>query len=182
MIKNIYLSLAISIGVLAGVLTAICYGLPALGIGSVENVFPFVVPPAFISWALYFAHGQGLTSLWKTGVCNTIGVIVAVIITVINAVLMGFGLPVWAGLGIAVIIGGGWMTFEATWSKVDYVPAAFCGAATTFALGWAGAFETNWGLIAVVVIAFWVGTICAWLSDKWGAAMMVKDTAGADDK
>ena len=174
MFKNIYLSLAISIGLLAGVLTALCYGLPAFGIGSVENVWPFIVPPAFISWALYFAHGKGKTSFWKTGVCNTIGVLVAVGITIINAVLMGFGLPLWAALGIAVVIGGGWMAFEATWDKLDFVPAAFCGAATTFALGWAGAFDTNWGLILVVVGAFWVGCVCAFISEKWGLAMMAK--------
>jgi hypothetical protein len=175
MIKNIYLSLAISIGVLAGVLTAILYALPPLSIGSVDNVWLGMVPPAFISWALYFAHGQGVTSFWKTGLCNSIGVIVAVIITVINGVLMGFGLPLPIALGIAVIIGGGWMTFEATLSIVDFVPAAFCGCATTFAFGFAGGLETNWGLILVLIAAFWIGLICAFASDKWGAAMMVKE-------
>jgi hypothetical protein len=175
MIKNIYLSLAISIGVLAGILTGILYALPPLAIGSVENVWLGMVPPAFIAWALYFAHGQGNTSFWKTGVCNSIGVIVAVVITIINVFLMGIGLPLPIALGIAVIIGGGWMTFEATWNKVDYVPAAFCGCATTFAFGYAGGLETNWGLILVIIAAFWIGLVCAWLSDKWGAAMMVKD-------
>jgi hypothetical protein len=187
MIKNIYLSLAISIGVLAGVITAILYLLPPLFISeAVPNAWPIMVPPAFIAWALYFAHGQGKVSFWKTGLCNTIGVIVAVIITIIAGFLTGLlpGVPAWGAiaLGIAVILGGGWMTFEATCSVVDYVPAAFCGCATTFAFGFAGGLETNWALILVLIVAFWIGLVCAWLSDKWGAAMMVKEPAASDEK
>jgi hypothetical protein len=180
MFKNIYLSLAISIGVLAGILTGVIYLLADLGIATPFNfsggeatlatTITSMVPPAFISWALFFAHGKGDGSdFWKTGICNTIGVIVAVLIVIIgvNVLATMCGLPVWVGLLIAVILGGGWMTFEATWDKVDYVPAAFCGCATAFALG----VGTDIGAIVQLVLAFWIGIICAWLSNKWGAAM-----------
>jgi hypothetical protein len=183
MFKNIYLCLAISIGVLAGVLTAIIY-LLAISPGidaAFHTTITTMVPPAFISWALYFAHGQGTTSFWKTGVCNTIGVLVGSIIVIIAGLLGGIaaGNAVWGNiaLGIAVIIGGGWMTFEATWDKVDYVPAAFCGCATAFALGaLCNPLAAGADFLPVVqlIIAFWIGLVCAWLSDKWGNAMLKK--------
>jgi hypothetical protein len=182
--KNIFFCLAISIGVLAGVLTAIIYLLamnPDID-GIFHSSITAMVPPAFISWALYFAHGQGNTSFWKTGLCNSIGVIVGSLIVIIAGLLGGIvaGNAVWGNiaLGIAVILGGGWMTLEATFKVVDYVPAAFCGCATAFALGAlfnplaAGA---DFLPVIQVILAFWIGLVCAWLSDKWGGVMLKKD-------
>ena len=178
MFKNIYLCLAISIGVIAAILTALIYLLAETP--SIDTAFgttiTTMVPPAFISWALYFAHGQSGTSFWKVGITNTIGVIVASLIVIIGVVVVNgmMGLPVWLGLGIGVLIGAFIMTYEATFTPLDFVPGAFCGCATAFALGATyalGGAETFLPVIQII-LAFWIGLVCAFASEKWGNAML----------
>ena len=181
MFKNIYVCLGISIGVLAGLFVAVIYVLsetPAID-GIFDGTITTIVPPMVVAWALYFAHGKGGVSFWKVGATTTIGAIMASVIMIIASCLFvdALGQPIWLGLGVGVLICAFIMAFEATWSPLDFVPGAFCGTATAFGIGALYFFVDGSSVLPVVqiILAFWIGLIGAWLSDKWGNAMLKKE-------
>ena len=140
-------SLSISIGVLAGVITWIFLSAWS---------GPLVVWAAFVAWACFYHTGGDNAALKNTIVGNTFGVVCAwAALLVIVAVPLGetLTLPLWAGIvvGISVII----LVLGAHIPAFAVIPASVYGYACTaaFALG-GGASAQMEGVNAFSVDAF----------------------------
>jgi len=145
---NLLLSLGISIGVLAGIWTAI----------SVSMVLSTYA--GFAAWASYFAAGGGSKGLKDALLCNLSGVVWGVIIVQITGVLTPM-IGSTVALSIGVVVGAFGMCLQANIPHLGFIPGAFIGCAIYFAAG--DPMVAAIGLISGAVFGF--------ISDKGAAAL-----------
>jgi hypothetical protein len=114
-----------------------------------------LVPAGFLGWATFYAAGGGKGGLIKGIPANMSGVLWGVVIVVIWQAL-NFNL---FGAFIAVGIGAGAMCFQAHFKPFGFIPGAFIGASTFFALGAGLDGLTLWPAIIGLLLGLLFGYI-----------------------
>jgi hypothetical protein len=167
--KNLYVSLGVSIGIPAGLLCGLATILgDQLTAGAIPKDIALTAWPAFISWALYYAIGGKPSGMGKVMAANTEGALVAMLIVALLTPFAGMGAAL--SLTIAVIIGGFLMCAVANWNVLSFVPGAFCGCASAFGFGVGLDFHS----LIQLLLSMYVGAVLGWLSELWGVAQMSK--------
>lgn len=159
-INKFIVSVAISVGVLAGLwqLATVLYpeggSFPLVGVGVA----------GFLGWATFYAAGGKKEGLIKGTAANLTGVLWAVVIVLIWK-LFNFNT---LGAFVSVGIGAFMMCFQANVKLLSFIPGAFIGCSTFFALGAsvtaAVLFPTIIGLIAGLVLGFISEKIGLWIN------------------
>jgi len=166
---KILTALGISIGVLAGLLIVLCNlmaltGVAALGIAAW---------PGFVAWACYYAVGGKKEGLAKVVCANSAGAIVAVLIVLLMQAIALIGVSVdYIALPVAVVIGAFVLVVEANWKVLSFIPGAFAGCACAFGFGVGTSIE----LLIACLLSLWIGALGGIASDKWGNAMVKKES------
>ena len=159
--KKGLIGVSISVGILAGswILLEAIYG--DLGIKEPLN-FKGIGTASFLGWATFYAAGgkkagfrSGLaTNL--TGVCW--GIVMVLIWTLLGAYSNYLGALVGVGIGAAG------MCFQAHVKRLGFIPGAFIGASTFFALGG----TISMPVILTAVFGLIIGLFLGWISEVWG--------------
>jgi len=133
-VKN-YLGIGISIGVLAGIWTA-------LSTNIVMTSMPLITWVGFAAWACYFAAGAGVTGLTKSVATNLSGVVYGFLVLafITHATFKG-------NLAIAVAVIALLMCLQASISVLSFIPGAFIGAASYF-----GTVYSFWPTVVAIVL------------------------------
>ncbi|MDW5289691.1 DUF1097 domain-containing protein [Formosa sp. PL04] len=155
------IGVSISVGVLAGswILLEVIYG--GLGI-KVPLDLKGIGVAGFLGWATFYAAGgknigfkSGLvTNL--TGVCW--GILIVLIWTFLGTYSNYLGALVGAGIGAAG------MCFQAHIKQLGFIPGAFIGCSTFFALG----ATISLTVILPTVFGLIIGLSLGWISEAWG--------------
>ena len=122
---TVLVSLSLSIGILAGVLTFLFLS-PFTG--------AILAWAAFVAWACFYHSGADTAALKSTIICTTFGVFCGWVtaIVILALPLAGtLGLPLWAGIcvGVAVIL----LVLAAHIPVLSVIPASVYGYACSFA-------------------------------------------------
>jgi len=149
-------AVTITVGVLAGLFN-LAYVLYANS-DATFNLTGLVVA-GFLGWATFYAAGGGKDGLVKGIPANLSGVLWAVVIVFIWDKAFGFNV---LGAFIAVGIGAGAMCFQAHLKWFGFIPGAFIGCSTFFALGAA----INGDVLFPTIIGLLVGLGLGWVSQK----------------
>jgi Protein of unknown function (DUF1097) len=156
-VKN-YLGIGISIGVLAGVWTA-------LSTNIVMTSMPLITWVGFAAWACYFAAGAGVTGLTKSVASNLSGAVYGwLVLAFIGAAAFKGNLAIAVGV-IALL-----MCLQASISVLSFIPGAFIGAASYF-----GTTYSFWPTVVAIVVGALFGFASGWLGEKI-QAMVAKPT------
>ena len=126
-----------------------------------------LVVAGFLGWATFYAAGAGKTGLIKGIPANLTGVIWAVIIIFIWD--KGFGFNT-LGAFIAVALGAGMMCFQAQVKWLSFIPGAFIGCSTFFALGATITPDVLWPTFLGLLIGLGLGFI----SEKFAVLINTK--------
>ncbi len=156
------IAVSISVGLLAGLFN-LGYVLYANS-GATFNLAGLVVA-GFLGWATFYAAGAGKGGLIKGIPANLTGVLWAVVIVFIWD--KGFGFNA-LGAFIAVAIGAGMMCFQANIKFLGFIPGAFIGCSTFFALG----ATINGDVLYPSIIGLLVGLILGYVSEQF--ALLIK--------
>lgn len=160
-IKKGLIGVSISVGILAGIwiLLEVVYG--GLGIEEPLN-FKGVGTAGFLGWATFYAAG-GKKAGFKRGLAtNLTGVGWGIIIVLIWTF---FGVySNYLGALVGVGIGAGGMCFQAHAKTLDFIPGAFIGCSTFFALGATISLQ----VILPTVLGLIIGLSLGWISEVWG--------------
>jgi len=124
-----------------------------------------VVVAGFLGWATFYAGGAGKDGLKKGIPANLSGVFWGVVIVLIWGL---FNYNVF-GAFLAVAIGAGFMCFQAHLKLLSFIPGAFIGCSTFFALGAGVNGTTLWP----AVIGLLVGLLLGYVSEKF--AVLIKN-------
>ncbi|WP_420389976.1 DUF1097 domain-containing protein [Marinobacter sp.] len=127
-----------------------------------------LVPAGFLGWATFYAVGGTKSGVAKGIFSNISGVFWGVIIVLIWE-LLGFNL---FGAFLAVAVGAGAMCFQAHFKPFEFIPGAFIGASTFFALGAGVNGETLWP----VVIGLLLGGVFGFISEEFSKLINKKLT------
>lgn len=155
-------AVSISIFILAGlfILFETLYGqwdtgFPLAGLGTA----------GFLGWATYYAAGAGKDGLVKGIPANLSGVFWGIVIVFIWDKVFGFNN---LGAFVAVGIGGGMMCFQAHFKALGFIPGAFIGCSTFFALGAA----ISGAVLFPAVIGLLAGLFLGYISEQF--ALLIK--------
>ena len=148
---NLLLSLGISIGVLAGVWTAM------------SVVLGWSTWCGFAAWATFYAAGGKEEGLKKAILSNLSGVLWGIVMIQITNILTPM-LGGTAALSIGVAIGAFAMCLQANISLLAFIPGAFIGAAIYFGSGDA----------VTAVIGLVSGALFGYVSEKGSNLLMGK--------
>lgn len=89
----------------------------------------------FLGWTTFYAMG-GKKTLFLSGILTNIsGVFWGIIFVLIMFLFPQNGIPFYVGLAIAGFVSAGMMVFQAHVKLLNFVPAAFIGCTTFFAVG-----------------------------------------------
>lgn len=149
-------AVTLSVGILAGLFNLL-YELYARS-GASFNLTGLVVA-GFLGWATFYAAGAGTDGLTKGIPANLSGVLWAVVIVFIWDKVFAFNV---FGAFVAVAIGAGMMCFQAHLKWFGFIPGAFIGCSTFFALG-AG---INGDVLFPTIIGLLAGLILGYLSEQ----------------
>lgn len=159
-INKFIVSVSISVGLLAGLWQVLVELYPT------DGSFPLagVGVAGFLGWATFYAAGGKKTGLIKGTAANFTGVLWAVVIV---AIWKLFDFSVF-GAFIAVGIGAFMMCFQANLDLLSFIPGAFIGCSTFFALGatitGAVLFPTFIGLLLGLVLGYVSEIIGIWIN------------------
>ena len=132
--KN-YLGIGISIGVLAGIWTA-------LSTNIIMTSMPLITWVGFAAWATYFAAGAGITGLTKSVASNVSGAVYGwLVVAFVGAVAFK------GNLAIAVAVIALLMCLQASISVLSFIPGAFIGAASYF-----GTTFSFWPTVVALIV------------------------------
>ena len=161
-------ALAISIGGLGGIATWIYLGwLPGLQIWA-----------TFIAWACFFHCGGKEGGLKTTIVCNIAGAViawVALILVTRTGLADVLGLPLWAGICVAITVAG--MVLLANVPMFATIPAMVYGYASVAAFALlTGKFDALTAAsmdnaLVTVVVSMVIGAVLGYLSEKIAVAL-----------
>ncbi|MCK4552385.1 MAG: DUF1097 domain-containing protein [Tenericutes bacterium] len=156
-IDKFLVAVSISIFLLAGLFN-LAYVLYA-NAGFAFNLTGLVVA-GFLGWATFYAAGAGKAGLIKGIPSNLTGIFWAVVIVFIWDKIFGFNV---FGAFLAVAIGAGMMCFQANVKWLSFIPGAFIGCSTFFALGATISATTLWPAI----IGLLVGLLLGYISEQF---------------
>jgi len=122
-----------------------------------------LVVAGFLGWATFYAAGAGKDGLVKGIPANLTGVFWGVVIVWIWG-LMDFNL---LGAFLAVAIGAGAMCFQAHLKPLGFIPGAFIGCSTFFAVG--AAIST--AVLVPAVLGLLMGLILGYISEKFAIVL-----------
>lgn len=155
------IGVAVSVGILAGlwILLEVIYGSFAMeepldlkGIGTA----------GFLGWATFYAAG-GEKGGFVSGIyTNLTGILWGIIIVWVWTLLGGVSNYLGAFVGVA--LGAGGMCIQAHIKKLRFIPGAFIGCSTFFALGAAISVP----VILPSALGLTLGLSLGWLSQVWG--------------
>ena len=157
-------AVTITVGVLAGLFN-LGYVLYANS-GATFNLAGLVVA-GFLGWATFYAAGGNKDGLVKGIPANLSGVFWAVVIVFLWDKVFGFNE---LGAFIAVMVGAGAMCFQAHFKVFGFIPGAFIGCSTFFALGASITGDVLWPTI----LGLLVGLILGWVSQKSAVLIQTK--------
>ncbi|MBG0763855.1 MAG: DUF1097 domain-containing protein [Tissierellales bacterium] len=155
---NLLLSLGISIGVLAGIWTAM------------SVVLGWSTWCGFAAWATFYAAGGKEEGLKKAIFSNLSGVFWGVVIVQISNLLT----PMIGGtvaLSIGVVVGAFAMCLQANISLLAFIPGAFIGAAIYFGSG----------DVVTAVVGLVSGGLFGYVSEKGSNLLMGKKSEEASE-
>jgi hypothetical protein len=115
-----------------------------------------LVPAGFLGWATFYAAGGGKDGLKKGIPANLSGILWGVVIVLIWDKVFSFNL---VGAFVSVAIGAGAMCFQAHLKPLGFIPGAFIGASTFFALGAAITGNVLWPAALGLVLGLLFGYI-----------------------
>jgi len=115
-----------------------------------------IVVAGFLGWATFYAAGAGKGGLVKGIPANLSGVFWAVVIVFIWDKVFGFNV---LGAFVAVGFGAGMMCFQAHFKPFGFIPGAFIGCSTFFALGAAITGATLWPAVLGLIVGLLLGYI-----------------------
>jgi hypothetical protein len=168
---DLIVALALSIGVLGGIATWVSLG-PLAGVLQIWAIF--------IAWACFYHCGGKETGLKNTIVCNIVGAIIAwIALIIVLKTGMGdsMGVPVWAGIVVAVTVFI--LVLLAKIPALATIPAMVYGYASVAAFGLlsstadvtAGNFTNP---VVTIIVSMVVGAILGYISEKIGVALAKK--------
>ncbi|KUO06051.1 DUF1097 domain-containing protein [Streptomyces caeruleatus] len=146
------IALGISIGLLAGVFTAVSASVHSLG----GLRAPLVVWVGFAAWACFYSAGGKAAGLGKTLGANATGLLWGWLIFWAATQLAPDSAVI---LGLCVAVGAFGMCVQARWSPLSFIPGAFVGAACYFGNG------TVWQSTLISLV---VGALLAYASEALG--------------
>jgi hypothetical protein len=118
-----------------------------------------LVVAGFLGWATFYAAGAGKGGLIKGIPANLTGIFWGVVIVWIWG-LLNFNL---FGAFLAVAIGAGMMCFQAHVKALGFIPGAFIGCSTFFAVGAA----INGTVLIPAVLGLLIGLILGYVSEQF---------------
>jgi hypothetical protein len=155
------IGVSISVGILAGfwILLEVIYG--GLGIEEPLN-FKGIGTAGFLGWATFYAAG-GKKDGFRSGLAtNLTGVCWGIAIVLIWTFLGAYSNYLGAFVGVA--IGAAGMCLQAHVKPLGFIPGAFIGASTFFALG----ATISMPVILPTVFGLIMGLSLGWISEVWG--------------
>jgi hypothetical protein len=155
------IGVSISVGILAGlwILLEVIYG--GLGMEEPLNLKGIGVA-GFLGWATFYAAG-GKNAGFSSGLASNLsGVCWGIVIVLIWGLLGGYSNYLGAFVGVA--IGAGGMCFQAHVKQLGFIPGAFIGCSTFFALGAA----ISMPVILPAALGLTIGLSLGWISEVWG--------------
>ena len=126
-----------------------------------------IVVAGFLGWATFYAAGAGNAGLIKGIPANLSGVFWAIVIIFIWDAVFGFST---LGAFFAVAIGAGMLCFQAHLKIFSFIPGAFIGCSTFFALGATINGDTIWP----AVLGLLAGLILGFISEKFAILINTK--------
>ena len=155
------LGVSISVGILAGswILLEVIYG--GLGIEEPLN-FKGIGIAGFLGWATFYAAGGKKTGFRSGFATNLTGVCWGVIMVLIWTLLGPYSNYFGAFLGVG--IGAAGMCFQAHIKTLGFIPGAFIGCSTFFALG----ATITLPVVLSAVFGLIIGLSLGWISEAWG--------------
>ena len=155
------IGVGISVGILAGlfILFEVIYG----GLGMEEPLnLKGIGTAGFLGWATFYAAG-GEKGGFVSGIfTNLTGILWGIVIVWVWTLLGGVSNYLGAFVGVA--IGAGGMCFQAHIKQLGFIPGAFIGCSTFFALGAAISLP----VILPTALGLIIGLSLGWLSQAWG--------------
>ena len=150
------IAVSLSVGILAGLfqLAFVLYDQSS----ATFNLTGLVVA-GFLGWATFYAAGAGKDGLTKGIPANLSGVLWAVVIVLIWDKVFGFNT---VGAFVAVAIGAGMMCFQAHIKWFGFIPGAFIGCSTFFALG----AQINGDVLFPTIIGLLLGLVLGYVSEQ----------------
>jgi hypothetical protein len=153
-LNKFLLAVSLSVGVLAGLWQVLVQVYPTI---VTSFALAGVGVAGFLGWASFYAAGGKKDGFVKGLAANLSGVLWGVVIVVIWNWFSFNTL----GAFIAVAVGAGMMCFQAHIKVLSFIPGAFIGASTFFALGATITGATLWPAI----IGLFLGLAFGWLSE-----------------
>lgn len=150
--KN-YIGVAVSIGVLAGIWTALSTNITSITL---------ITWVGFAAWACYFAAGGGVTGLRNGLASNLSGVVYGWLVFEFISHVAFKG-----NLAIAVGVIAAAMCLQAAVSAMSFIPGAFIGAAAYF-----GTQFAFWPTVLAIVVGALFGFASGVLGEKIQAAIV----------
>jgi len=152
-IDKFLVAVSISIFILAGLwnLTEVLYGKADTGFD-----LPGIGVAVFLGWATFYAAGAGKGGVIKGIPANMSGIFWGVIIILIWDNVFGFND---FGAFLSVAIGAGMLCFQAHLKIFAFIPGAFIGTSTFFALGAVVESTTLWPAILGLIIGVLLGYV-----------------------
>lgn len=155
------IGVSISVGILAGfwILLEVIYG--GLGIEAPLN-FKGIGTAGFLGWATFYAAGGKKTG-FKSGLAtNLTGIGWGIAIVLIWTMIADYSNYLGAIVGVG--IGAAGMCLQAHARPLAFIPGAFIGCSTFFALGATITFP----VILATVFGLIIGLSLGWISEAWG--------------
>ncbi|MFW0774358.1 DUF1097 domain-containing protein [Paenarthrobacter nitroguajacolicus] len=139
-----YISVGLSVGVLAGLWTEV-----SVELGLITWV-------AFVAWACFFAAGGGATGFFKGLSANLSGLIYGWLVALLTTAVQVPG-ALAIGVGIAALA----MCLQAGWAPLSFIPGAFAGTAVFF-----GTQLSFWPTAVSLIIGAALGWLSAFLGNR----------------
>lgn len=155
------IGVSISVGILAGswILLEVIYG--GLGIEEPLN-FKGIGIAGFLGWATFYAAGGKKIGFRSGFATNLTGVCWGIIMVLIWTLIGSYSNYLGALFGVG--IGAAGMCFQAHVKSLGFIPGAFIGCSTFFALG----ATITIPVILTTVFGLIIGLFLGWISEIWG--------------
>nr|WP_299069414.1 DUF1097 domain-containing protein [uncultured Allomuricauda sp.] len=161
------IGVSISVGILAGswILLEVIYG--GLGIEDPLN-FKGIGTAGFLGWATFYAAGGKKAGFVSGFATNLTGIGWGIVIVLIWTLIGGYSNYLGALVGVG--IGAAGMCLQAHARPLAFIPGAFIGCSTFFALG----ATMTLPVILTTVLGLIIGLSLGWISEAWGGKIATR--------